>query len=476
MDNRLVFTVLFVTLSWMSLRTCAKNDTTAAPANNMTTVAPPLTLNTTVETLKTPVSRTGCGTQQLCAAEPSECDPSMAGSCFFLAVKRQSGQNFEFGLSGESDGYLAATLSPGATVGDNDTTYVCAKNNGGVQFFSTLLSNGHLIETVLNVNSVRGSVTGSRIQCTFSATVPSPETRTSGFSLSISTGPFNSTSGTLGAPNTALRSPVVDLGNPNTTITNALSPNTTTSLTANVTQSPANNMTAQPTSQVLTAAPPLTPNTTVEALETPVSRTGCGTQQLCAAEPSECDPSMAGSCFFLAVKRQSGQNFEFGLSGESDGYLAATLSPGATVGDNDTTYVCANNNGVVQFFSTLLSNGDLIETVLNVNSVRGSVTGSRIQCTFAATVPSPETRTSGFSLSISTGPFNSTSNTLGASSIQFRSAVVDLGNPDTILTNELSQTNSTTSSPNTTSYAITFQQSLMQALLISVGALGLAML
>ncbi|KAG8005985.1 putative ferric-chelate reductase 1, partial [Nibea albiflora] len=62
------------------------------------------------------VSSTDCGTQQLCAAEPSSCDPSTAGSCFFLAAKRQSGQNFEFALAGESEGYLAATLSTDSTL------------------------------------------------------------------------------------------------------------------------------------------------------------------------------------------------------------------------------------------------------------------------------------------------------------------------------------------------------------------------
>ncbi|XP_044038927.1 autotransporter adhesin BpaC-like [Siniperca chuatsi] len=435
--------------------TAAGNNATAA--GNNATAAPPLTPNTTVEALQTPLSRAECGTKQLCAAAPSNCDPS-SGSCFFLAAKQLSGQNFEFGLSGQSQGYIAATLSPDSTLGGNDTTYVCANNNGVVKFFSTVLNNGKLIKRVLNVNSVKGKVNGNVIQCTFAATVPTPATRASTLSLAISTGAFNSSSEDLGDPITQLRSPPVDLGNPNTTVTNEINPNTSA---PNVTTATNNTAVGNNT----TAAPPLTPNTTVEALQTPLSRAECGTKQLCAAEPSNCNPS-SGSCFFLAARQLSGQNFEFGLSGQSQGYIAATLSPDSTLGGNDTTYVCANNNGVVKFFSTVLNNGKLIKRVLNVNSVKGRVNGTTIQCTFAATVPTPATRTTNLVLAISTGAFNSTSEDLGEPFTRLRSPLIDLANPNTTVTNEITTPN----------HAIALQQSLTQALLITVGVLGLAML
>lgn len=67
--------------------------------------------------LQVGLNRSQCGTQQLCVAEPSGCDPS-SGSCFFLAAEQRSDQIFEFGLAGESEGYIAATLS-------NDATLVC---------------------------------------------------------------------------------------------------------------------------------------------------------------------------------------------------------------------------------------------------------------------------------------------------------------------------------------------------------------
>ncbi|KAM7366450.1 hypothetical protein PAMP_015888 [Pampus punctatissimus] len=439
---------------------------------NVITTAAPLTPNITVTVLETPVSRAECGSKQLCAAQPSDCNPSSPGSCFFLAARQTSGRNFEFGLSGQSEGYLAASLSTGTTAGGNDTTYVCANNNGVVQFFSTVLNNGQLIVTTLNVNSVKGSVNGNTIQCTFSATIPEATrarararaAAATSFSLSVSTGSFNATTGTLGAPTTAIKTPVVNLANPNTTVTNELAPTTTSAPSTNLTT----------TGNQATVAP-LTPNITVTVLETPVSRAECGSKQLCAAQPSDCNPSSPGSCFFLAARQTNGRNFEFGLSGQSEGYLAASLSTDTTAGGNDVTYVCANNNGVVKFFSTVLNNGQLTVTTLNVNSVKGSVNGSKIQCTFAATVPDASaTRATNtdFSMAVLTGTFNAATDSLGAPSTALRTPVVNLANPNATVTNIIA----TTTAPATTSHAATLQQSLTQALLVTVGVLGLVML
>uniref|UniRef100_G3Q558 Ferric-chelate reductase 1 n=2 Tax=Gasterosteus aculeatus TaxID=69293 RepID=G3Q558_GASAC len=212
-------------------------------------------------------------------------------------------------------------------------------------------------------------------------------------------------------------------------------------------------------------------DSTVETLQTPLSRTGCGTTVLCVAEPSSCDPSKR-SCFFLKAKQTSGNNFEFGLSGESDGYIAATFSPDATLGGNDPTYVCANNGGVVKFFSTFLNNGQLTVTVLNVNSVKGKVNKRNIQCTFAAAVPAPAARASNSALAVSTGSFNSTSGILGSPIPRIQSSVLDLANPNVTVTNNAAA--NTTMAPNSTSHAITFHQSLTQVVLITVGVLSLA--
>ncbi|KAK9524940.1 hypothetical protein VZT92_017297 [Zoarces viviparus] len=523
MDNRLVLTVLFVTLSWMSAgnyvqaagnvtmpaanltsatnvttaagnntnaagnnttaagnnTTAAGNNTTAAgnnttAAGNNTTAAPatapPLMPNTTVETLKKPVSRAECGSKRLCGAQPTDCDPSTSNSCFFASFKqRGNSRNFEIEISGESDGYVACTLSRDSTLGGNDTTYVCANNNGTVQFFGALLDNNQLTEIPLKVNSVKGKVNGSKIQCTFAATAPPPSATKAAtkagesFAIGISTGPFNSTDGTLGSPTSRFVSGLVDLSN-------------TTSAT-NVPTAAGNNTTAAPAT-----APPLMTNTTVETLEKPVSRAECGSKRLCGAQPTDCDPSTSNSCFFASFKqRGNSRNFEIEISGESDGYVACTLSRDSTLGGNDTTYVCANNNGTVQFFGALLDNNQLTETTLNVNSVKGKVNGSKIQCTFAATAPPPSATKAAtkagesFAIGISTGPFNSTDGTLGSPTSRFVSGLVDLSNPNATVTNTLNA-NTTTASPNTTSHGITLQQSLMQAVLMTVGVLSLATL
>ncbi|CAK6975554.1 mucin-1-like [Scomber scombrus] len=482
-------TVAAKTTAATAKTTAATAKTTAAPT---TTTAAPLIPDTNVTTLATSVSREECGATVLCAAEPSSCDPSQPGSCFFLGAKLTSGRNFEFSLSGESDGYLAASLSTDATVGGNDPTYICANNNGVIKFFGALLNNGVLTVTTLEVNNVKGSVNGTKIQCTFAATVPavsrsrrSLSTRAQSFAMSVSTGPYNSTSDDLGSPTPTVQTNVVNIANPTDVITN-LAVNTTTA-TPNTThavtlQQSTNTAAAKTTAAAAktTAAPatttagPLIPDTNVTTLATSVSREECGATVLCAAEPSSCDPSQSGSCFFLGAKLTSGRNFEFSLSGESDGYLAASLSTDATVGGNDPTYICANDNGVIKFFGALLNNGVLTVTTLEVNNVKGSVNGNKIQCTFAATVPavsrsrrSLSTRAQSFAMSVSTGPFDSTSDTpLGSPIPRVQTNVVNIANPNAVIT---------LVTP-TTSHAVTLQQSLMQALLVTVGVLGLAML
>ncbi|XP_068584499.1 putative ferric-chelate reductase 1 isoform X2 [Cebidichthys violaceus] len=262
-----------------------------------------------------------------------------------------------------------------------------------------------------------------------------------------------------------------------TTPANVVATNMTTpaNVTAtNMTTATENNTTAAPI-----AAPALTPNSTVEPLDTPVSRTGCGSQRLCGSTPEDCDPSTSDSdsCSFASFRqRNNPRDLDISISGESDGYIACTLSPDSTLGGNDETYVCANNNGTIEFIGAVLNNGQLTRRTLNVNSVRGSVTGRRIQCTFAATAPSSNTRAELFSFAISSGSFNNSNGDLGSPTPTFRSNVVDLTNPNATATNILAAGNTTTMSPNTTNHGITLRQSLTQAVLMTVGVLSLATL
>ncbi|KAM9425007.1 uncharacterized protein KZ484_006409 [Pholidichthys leucotaenia] len=231
----------------------------------------------------------------------------------------------------------------------------------------------------------------------------------------------------------------------------------------NMTTSMANMTTAPPAT---TVAPTLTTNIPVSFLDSSISRTGCGDTQLCADEPSNCNPSANDSCFFVAVTQQSNDVFNFSCSGQSEGYIFCAFSTDNVAGGNDTSYVCANNSGTVAFFTALLNNNTLTVTDLNVNSVRGRVDGSTIQCTFEATLPASPARAGRTgSLIVGSGSFSSSDNTLGTTSIQIRTSVGNLANPNAAITNLESS-----------GHSITLQQSVTQALLAIVCVLGLNLL
>ncbi|KAG7269188.1 hypothetical protein CRUP_016060, partial [Coryphaenoides rupestris] len=179
--------------------------------NNSTTIKQDPAVSTHSET---PVSNSGCGSTQLCAAQPASCNPAVAGSCFFAGIRQLGGQNFEFGISGDSEGYIGCALSPDATLGGNDTTYICANVNGTLTFFGAFLNSGSLtVDTVL-ANNVKGTVNGNRIQCTFSATVPDTTARQAGtnFAIAVVTGAVSS-SGQPGSPVSQVLTGVVDISN-----------------------------------------------------------------------------------------------------------------------------------------------------------------------------------------------------------------------------------------------------------------------
>ncbi|CAI5671887.1 unnamed protein product [Oreochromis niloticus] len=450
------------------------NTTTPPPSN--TTAAPttpaPLVPNSNVTIVNDSLTKDNCSKTQLCVSQPSGCDPS-SGTCFFLGAQPQGGQNFRFSLTGDSDGYVALTLSRNTTQRTNDTTYICANNNGVVKFFSALLNNGKLTLTPLNVNTVRGKVSGKNIQCQFDATVPDStstktraDTSTTSFSMSVSNGTYNAASDSLGSPVFQIRTNVVELGNVNATINNQINSNTTAP----------SNTTAAPTIPA-----PLVPDSNVTIVNTSITRDNCSKTQLCVSQPSGCDPS-SGTCFFLGAQQLGGQNFRFSLAGQSDGYVALILSRNTTPGVNDTTYICANNNSVVNYISALLNNGKLTRTTLNVNNVKGKVSGKNIQCQFDATIPDStstttraDTSTTSFSVSVSTGTYNATSDDLGSPAAQIRTNVVDLSNVTAAITNLISS-NSTNTTTTSAANAITIQQSLMQVLLITVAILSLSWL
>ncbi|XP_028998947.1 putative ferric-chelate reductase 1 [Betta splendens] len=259
--------------------------------------------------------------------------------------------------------------------------------------------------------------------------------------VNTATAQTNSTNATTTAmPNTTVVAATPSsTGLPNTAATSGStgSTNTTTSNVTITTQS--------------TTTTPLP----VGALTTTISKNGCGTSKLCVRSPSSCDPS-TGICYFISAKLQSGQNYQLELSGNTTGYIATALSTGSSVGNGDTTYICANNSGVVQFLVASYSNGTGLTTTStsSVSSVIGSVNGNKIQCVFNATLPAGITKASSslFQVGFLTGSYNN--GTLGNATLAFQQSA-DLSNP--------------------ASHAITFKQSLTQAVLIVMVALGLTM-
>ncbi|XP_016517200.1 putative ferric-chelate reductase 1 isoform X1 [Poecilia formosa] len=207
----------------------ANNGTTAAPANNGTTAAPANKATTIAPNTLPPVasiSRQECGSSKLCAAEPTKCDPA-SGDCYFLSAKQQSGQKYNFELSGQTTGYIAAGLSNAAIQTVSHRAYVCANHNGAVRFFTGFIKNLvlNLTET-LDSSNERGSVNSGKIQCTFSAVLPDPFTRAAGYSMSITIGPYNASSGQPGPANSRIQTPVVNLSDPTANATNLLSNST----------------------------------------------------------------------------------------------------------------------------------------------------------------------------------------------------------------------------------------------------------
>ncbi|XP_054914404.1 putative ferric-chelate reductase 1 isoform X2 [Poeciliopsis prolifica] len=207
----------------------ANNATTVAPANNATTVAPASNATTvapnTLPAVAT-ISRQECGSSKLCAAEPSECSPA-SGSCYFLSAKQQSGQNYSFELSGQSDGYIAAGVSSTASQTARHRAYICANNNGAVRFFTGFINNLVLnLTESLDSSNQRGSINSGKIQCTFSAVLPDTTTRAAGYSLSVTTGPYDSSSGQPGTASFRILTPVVNLSDPTANVSNLLSNST----------------------------------------------------------------------------------------------------------------------------------------------------------------------------------------------------------------------------------------------------------
>ncbi|XP_059932695.1 uncharacterized protein si:cabz01007794.1 isoform X4 [Gadus macrocephalus] len=222
------------------------------------------------------------------------------------------------------------------------------------------------------------------------------------------------------------------------------------------------------TTMVSSAAAGSTASTTMS----PISNAGCGSSLLCAGEPESCNPSMAGSCFFVGTKRTAGQNFEFSLSGESEGYIGCTLSTDSSLGGGDITFICANNKGNLKFIGASLDNGALSRQSVNANSVKGHINGTTIQCTFKATVPDATARGSAtsFALAVVSGTFSPDTDELGAPEVKVQTKVLDIADTNS---STLSILNVVTPGVNS---GRPIHQALSEALLIIIATMGLALI
>ncbi|XP_076737776.1 uncharacterized protein LOC101476357 [Maylandia zebra] len=387
-------------------------------------------------------------------------------------------------------GYFMGTYAQNITAAPNNTISVTPATSINATSTNTTSNASTPIPSSNNTTSNASTPIPSSNNTTSNASTPIPSSNNTTSNTSSTTPSSNNTtsntSSTTPSSNntTSNTSSTTPSSNNTTSNTSSTTPssNNTTSNTSSTT--PSSNNTTSNTTAAPTPAP-LVPDSNVTILNTSFTRDNCSKTQLCVSQPSGCDPS-SGTCFFLGSQALGGQNFKFSLSGQSDGYAALTLSRNTTQGVNDTTYICANDNNVLKYISALLNNGKLNPTTLKVNNVKGRINGRNIQCQFDATVPDSTnaqtkaaTDSTSFSMSVSTGTYNATSGDLGSPAFQITTNVVNLSNANATVTNLVSSnstnTTTTTTKPPTTSAAnaITIQQSMMQALLITVGILTL---
>ncbi|KAM9426351.1 uncharacterized protein KZ484_018535 [Pholidichthys leucotaenia] len=496
MDNRLLLSIFFVTLALEIMGTAVqKNTTTTVPVSGMTapvstTVVGGLSSTTNMTTpmgggmssttnMTTPASNTTTSMTNMTTPMPAMMDGDMSNMTNMTTPASNtttSMTNMTTPMPAMMDGGMSnmtnmtTPASNTTTSMTNMTTPMPAMMDGGMSNMTNMTTPASNTTTSMtNMTTPMPAMMDGGMSNMTNMTTPASNTTTS---MTNMTTPMpammdgdmsNMTNMTTPASNTTtsmtnMTTPMpamMDGGMSNMTNMTTPASNTTTSMTNMTTASPAT-----------TVAPTLATNIPVSSLDSSISRTGCGDTQLCADEPSNCNPSANDSCFFVAVTQQSNDVFNVSCSGQSEGYIFCAFSSDNVAGGNDTSYVCANKRGTVAFFTALLNNNILTVTELNVNSVRGRVDGSTIQCTFEATLPASPARAGRTgSLIVGSGSFNSSGNSLGAVNVQIRTNEVDLKNP-----------NATITSLESSGHSVTLQQSVTQALLAIVCVLGLNLL
>ncbi|KAG7234109.1 hypothetical protein INR49_005812 [Caranx melampygus] len=449
MGVRLLITVIFVMLTskTSNMRTAAQRE------------VPSPTPDITAALLQTPISGAECGSIQFCAAEPAGCDPSSGSSCYFFAAKLQSGSTFDFSLSGQSAGYIAATLSrhEKCCFFAPQQTYLCANNSSSVAFLSALQIN-NMLNPKPNVDSVKGKVGGTTIQCTFAATVPRLIINSRNISLSIFTGTFDSTTGTLGTSVFQLKTQVVDLADPGTSVTNELSTTTTaTPTTAN---------TATPTTASTTASTPTTTAMTTASTQATASTTASTASTTTSIQTTTATTTASTTAPIASTSASTPSTAA--TTPASTPTTASTTASTASTTASSPTKTATTTASTPTTASTTASTASTIASRPNTTVTTASTTAS----TPTTTVTTSASTTASTSTTALTP---STTATTIASTPTTASTTVSTAST-TATTPSMTAATTASTITLTAGHGITLHQSLTQVLLITVGVLGLVML
>ncbi|XP_035768408.1 putative ferric-chelate reductase 1 [Neolamprologus brichardi] len=123
----------------------------------------------------------------MCFSQPSNCDPAVSASCYFMsAMMLAGGTAVQYEMTGPYEGYIAFGFSDDRKMG-NDDIYVCGMNSNGQVGVQHMYSTGLTTPQVVplgNVYNITTSLQNNVISCSFTTTEIISIQGTSGFSQS----------------------------------------------------------------------------------------------------------------------------------------------------------------------------------------------------------------------------------------------------------------------------------------------------
>ncbi|XP_063340999.1 putative ferric-chelate reductase 1 [Pelmatolapia mariae] len=133
------------------------------------------------------ISSANCGVTKVCFSQPSNCDPAVSSSCYFMsAMMLANGTAVQYEMIGPYEGYIAFGFSDDQKMG-NDDIYVCGMNSNGQVGVQHMYSTGRTTPQVValgNVYNITTSLQNNVISCSFTTTDIISIQGTSGFSQS----------------------------------------------------------------------------------------------------------------------------------------------------------------------------------------------------------------------------------------------------------------------------------------------------